>query len=190
MYKVKFTRLFSSCRMIIINPCKISLDRITFPHPFYSAAPPLVCLALYPAFSLSQGFSAFTLMTFWLDNSLWALLQYLWRSHTFHCHIISLLLKYWLASSFKNQRPTFLACAVFPFPLISGWIWPLGIPGRRLEWGRKMRLKYLFSLFLSSFWLFLSTRGPCFMEFYFSRFPVTSPCSCPSGSRCRNRFYW
>ena len=64
MYKVKFTRLFSSCRMIIINPCKISLDRITFPHPLYSAAPPLVCLALYPAFSLSQGFSAFTLMTF------------------------------------------------------------------------------------------------------------------------------
>lgn len=51
-----------------------------------------------------------------------------------------------------------------------------------------MRLRCLFSLFLSLFWLFLSTRGPCFMEFYFSRSPGTSPCTCTSGSRCRIRF--
>lgn len=66
----------------------------------------------------------------------------------------------------------------------SRWIWPMGIPGKRSEGRRKMRLRYLFFLPASSFWLLLSRKGPCFTVLYSSGFPVTSSSSGPFGSRC------
>ena len=82
--------------------------------------------------------------------------------------------------------PRILVSAEFPLPPTSRWIWPMGIPGKRSEGRRRMRLRYLF-LFPSSFWLLLSRKGPCFTVLYSSGFPVTSPSSGPFGSRCGNR---
>lgn len=79
-----------------------------------------------------------------------------------------------------------LTSAGFPFLLTSSGIWPMEIPGRRSEGGRKMKLRYLFSLFPSSLWWFSFNQRPCFTRLYSSGFPVISPSSCPFGSRNGN----
>lgn len=85
------------------------------------------------------------------------------------------------------QLPTVLHLVLRPgsWPQQSSrWIWPMGIPGKRSEGRRKMRLRYLFFLSASSFWLLLSRKGPCFTVLCSSGFPVTSSSSGPFGSRC------
>lgn len=72
-----------------------------------------------------------------------------------------------------------------PHSLTSSWIWPMCIPGRRSEGGRKMKLRYLFSLVSSSLWLFLPTKGPCFPRIY-SGLPITFPSFCPFAFRGGN----